>query len=123
MESIEVYTEEDFQGKGETEEVLRLVPDLQDVLVNDEVEQAEIEVFNRQPSQYRPIMTIDQMIEKVGEWSNNVSQSTLIAHHPLNVKSKENGRGSKAELKYVLNHCLGEATHNTIYMCRTINGS
>ncbi|MBQ6854209.1 MAG: hypothetical protein IJO11_02060 [Alphaproteobacteria bacterium] len=46
-------------------------------------------------------MTIDQMIEKVGEWSNNVSQSTLIAHHPLNVKSKENGRGSKAELKFL----------------------
>lgn len=95
MQNKFMESTEDFSG--ESEEILRLASDLQDVLVNDEVDQAEIEAFNRQPSQYRPIMTIDKMVEKVGEWSNNLPQSTLIMHHTLNVESKENGCGSRAE--------------------------
>lgn len=91
MQNKFMESTEDFSG--ESEEILRLASDLQDVLVNDEV----IEAFNRQPSQYRPIMTIDKMVEKVGEWSNNLPQSTLIMHHALNVESKENGCGSRAE--------------------------
>lgn len=70
MQNKFMESTEDFSG--ESEEVLRLASDLQDVLVSDEVDQAEIEAFNRQPSQYRSIMTIDKMVEKVGEWSNNL---------------------------------------------------